>query len=82
MPRFKTIFQAREHSNQTLEKFEETVDFSASIDVSVIKAINPASISGSLNLKKFWSMEVEFYDKNKLPQVTENSNSKWYKKIF
>ncbi|WP_439879772.1 hypothetical protein ACSX1A_11365 [Pontibacter sp. MBLB2868] len=82
LPKFKTIFQAREHSNQTLEVFEETVDFSANIDVSVIKAINPASISGSINLKKFWRMEIEFYDKNKLPQAIEEGNANWFKKLF
>ena len=71
LPKFKTIFQAREHSNQTLEIFEEIVDFSANIDVSVIKAINPDSISSSINLKKFWRMEIEFYDKNQLPQTIE-----------
>lgn len=67
MPRFKTIFKAREHGNQTLEIFEETVDISAGLEAPVIKSFNAASVAS--NSKRYWSMEVEFYDKNNIGRM-------------
>ncbi len=73
MPNFISIFKNRENGNQVIETFIETVEVNAGLDVQVLGLFNP--ISGTFSSKKYWSMEVEFFDKNEL----KNS---WLKKIF
>jgi hypothetical protein len=63
LPKFRSILQAREFGNQTRDYFEESVEINAGVDASVLGIF---SSSQSFSLKRNWSMEVEFYDKNQI----------------
>ncbi|WP_312078318.1 hypothetical protein [Chryseobacterium sp.] len=60
-PNIKTTIEGRISGNQTLEKFTETVNLNAGLDVNVLSLYK-----GNLNFEynRKWYFEVEFYDKN------------------
>ncbi len=79
LPNVVTTLEARIHGNQLLEKFVETVNLSAGIDINIANKINDKA---SFNYSREWSFEVEFYDKNELEiNTTDFTNENDTKQI-
>ena len=62
-PNIKTTVIGRIDGNQTVEKFTETVNLNAGLDVNVLSLYKA---NANFEYTRRWYFEVEFYDKNEL----------------
>ncbi len=62
-PNIKTTLTGRINGNQTSEKFTETVNLNAGLDVDVLSLYKA---NANFEYTRKWYFEVEFYDKNQL----------------
>ncbi|TDK42846.1 hypothetical protein [Algoriphagus formosus] len=62
-PHIMNVIDGRINGNQTSDKFSETIDLSANMDVNVL---NLFESNANFNFKRKWNFTVEFYDKNEL----------------
>ena len=60
-PNIMTTINSRKYGNQTKEIFTESINLGVSLDLKVLKLFES---NLSVNFKRKWHFEIDFYDKN------------------